>query len=188
MHILGALDKPTEGKYLLENENVGRLNDDELAEIRNNKIGFVFQTYNLLPRTSALKNVMVPMMYGGIPRKKREKKAEEYLKKVKLGNRFNHTPGQLSGGEQQRVAIARALSMNPSIILADEPTGNIASKQAIEIMEILQDLNEQGHTIIMITHEEEIAEYAKRIIRIRDGQIDQDINNGKQRIVKKKRK
>ena len=182
MYILGALDKPTKGEYFLEGENVGGLDDDELAEIRNNKIGFVFQTYNLLSRTTAHKNVMIPMMYGGIAKKEREKKAKNYLEKVGLGDRINHTPGQLSGGEQQRVAIARALSMNPSIILADEPTGNIATKQAIEIMEILQDLNKQGHTILIITHEKEIAGYAKRIIHIRDGKLDKDINNGKQKI------
>jgi putative ABC transport system ATP-binding protein len=184
MNILGALDKPTSGKYFLEDENVGKLNDDELAEIRNLKIGFVFQTYNLLPRTTALKNVMIPMMYGGFPKRERENKARALLKKVGLAERTNHTPGQLSGGEQQRVAIARALSMNPRIILADEPTGNIATNQAIEVMEILQDLNEQGHTILIITHEEEIAEYAKRIIHIRDGQLTEDYKNGKQKLAK----
>jgi len=185
MHILGALDKPTKGEYFLDGEDVAKLDDDELAEIRNHKIGFVFQTYNLLPRTTALKNVLIPMMYGGVPKKEREKKARELLKKVGLGERINHTPGQLSGGEQQRVAIARALAMNPKIILADEPTGNIASNQAMEIMEILQDLNEQGHTILIITHEEEIADYAKRIIRIRDGRLAQDTYNGKQKMAKK---
>ena len=186
MHIIGALDKPTSGQYLLDGKNVENLDEDELAEIRNEKIGFVFQIYNLLPRTSALKNVMIPMMYGGIPKEKREKKAREYLRMVGLGDRMEHTPNQLSGGQQQRVAIARALSMNPSIILADEPTGNIATKQAIEIMEIFQDLNEQGHTILMITHEREIAVYAKRIIRIRDGKIVNDDNNGKRKIVRRK--
>ena len=185
MNILGALDKPTRGAYFLEGENVSQLNDDELAEIRNRKIGFVFQTYNLLPRTTALKNVTIPMMYGGIPKREREDRAKKLLAKVSLKERINHTPSQLSGGEQQRVAIARALSMNPRIILADEPTGNIASHQAMEIMEILQNLNEQGHTILIITHEEEIAEYAKRVIKIRDGQLDQDINNGRQKIAKK---
>ena len=186
MNILGALDKPTRGDYFLEGENVSQLNDDELAEIRNRKIGFVFQTYNLLPRTTALKNVTIPMMYGGIPKKERENRAKKLLAKVSLKERTNHTPSQLSGGEQQRVAIARALSMNPRIILADEPTGNIASHQAMEIMEILQNLNEQGHTILIITHEEEIAEYAKRVIKIRDGQLDQDIHNGRQKMAKKR--
>ncbi len=178
MHLLGALDKPTKGNYFLDGENVGKLDDDELAEIRNKKIGFVFQAYNLLPRTTALKNVMVPMIYGEIPREERVKKAGKYLKMVGLGDRLHHTSSQLSGGEQQRVAIARALSMNPSILLADEPTGNIATKQAEEIMEIFQDLNEQGHTIVMITHEEEIAEYAKRTIHLRDGRIIKDKKHG----------
>lgn len=186
MHILGALDKPTKGNYFLEGDDVGKLDDDKLADIRNKKIGFVFQAYNLLPRTTALKNVMVPMIYGEISREERIKKAKKYLEMVGLGDRFYHTSSQLSGGEQQRVAIARALSMNPSILLADEPTGNIATKQAEEIMEIFQDLNEQGHTIVMITHEEEIAEYAKRIIHIRDGRLAEDKNNGKQRKVLKK--
>lgn len=186
MNILGALDKPTKGQYFLDGENVAQLEDDELAEIRNNKIGFVFQTYNLLARTTALKNVSIPMMYGGMPKKEREKKAKELLKKVGLEERIEHTPSQLSGGEQQRVAIARALAMNPKIILADEPTGNIASHQAIEVMEILQDLNEQGHTILIITHEEEIAEYAKRIVHIRDGKLTEDFKNGKQRKAKRR--
>jgi len=184
MHIIGALDKPTTGEYLLDGQNVENLNEDELADIRNQKIGFVFQFYNLLPRTTALKNVMIPMMYGGVEKEKREKKAKKYLEMVGLKDRIDHTPNQLSGGEQQRVAIARALSMNPSIILADEPTGNIATKQAIEIMEIFQDLNEQGHTIIVITHEKEIAQYAKRIIKIRDGKIANDNHNGQQKIIR----
>jgi putative ABC transport system ATP-binding protein len=186
MYILGALDKPTSGNYILDNQNVGQLDDDQLAEIRNQKIGFVFQAYNLLARTSALKNVMVPMMYAGVVKEKRERTARKYLEMVGLGDRLDHTPSQLSGGQQQRVAIARSLVMNPNLILADEPTGNIASKQAIEIMEIFQELNEQGHTIVMITHEEEIAKYAKRIIKIRDGKIDQDNHNGEQKIVKRR--
>ena len=184
MHIIGALDKPSTGDYFLDNQSVKNLNEDELAEIRNNKIGFVFQFYNLLPRVTALKNVMIPMMYGGVEKEKREKKAKKYLEMVGLKDRIDHTPNQLSGGEQQRVAIARALSMNPSIILADEPTGNIATKQAIEIMEIFQDLNEQGHTILIITHEKEIAEYAKRVIKIRDGKIIKDNYNGKPTVAK----
>ncbi|MBN1263201.1 MAG: ABC transporter ATP-binding protein [Candidatus Pacebacteria bacterium] len=181
MHIIGALDKPTSGQYLLEGKNVEKLNEDELAEIRNQKIGFVFQFYNLLPRTSALKNVMIPMMYGGIAKEDRARKARSYLAMVGLQNRLEHTPGQLSGGQQQRVAIARALSMNPSIILADEPTGNIASKQAIEIMKILDQLNRKGRTIVVITHENEIAECTKRIIFLRDGHLEKDKPNKKRR-------
>ena len=188
MHILGALDIPTKGEYWLDGELIANLDDDELAEIRNKNIGFVFQAYNLLPRTSALKNVMMPMMYGDVSKEERMKKARKYLEKVGLGNRVHHAPNQLSGGQQQRVAIARALAMNPSIILADEPTGNIATKQALEIMEILGDLNEQGNTILMITHEREIAEYAKRIINLRDGQIVEDKNNGNRRLLPKRKK
>lgn len=186
MHIIGALDKPTSGEYKLDGENVENLDPDELAEIRNKKIGFIFQAYNLLPRTSALKNVTVPMMYGGVKKEKRNPIAEKYLKMVGLSDRLNHTPNQLSGGQQQRVAIARSLVMNPSILLADEPTGNIATSQAEEVMEIFQNLNEEGHTILMITHEPEIAHYAKRIIKIRDGKVDIDLQNGKRKIVKKK--
>ena len=185
MNILGALDIPTTGEYVLDGENVGNLTDDQLAEIRNRKIGFVFQLYNLLPRTSALKNVMLPMMYGGIPKELRREKAERLLKQVGLGDRLSHTASQLSGGQQQRVAIARALSMDPSIILADEPTGNIASAQAREIMEIFQDLNDRGNTILMITHEQDIARYAKRIIKIRDGKVDIDSKNGRQKLARK---
>jgi putative ABC transport system ATP-binding protein len=187
MHIIGALDKPTQGEYVLDGQNVEKLDEDKLAEIRNKKIGFIFQAYNLLARTSALKNVMIPMMYGGIEKEKREEIAKKYLTMVGLGDRFSHTPSQLSGGQQQRVAIARALSMNPSILLADEPTGNIASAQAEEIMEIFQDLNNKGNTIVMITHEPEIAEYAKRVIKIRDGKIVEDDHNGKQKKVKNKK-
>ncbi len=186
MHILGALDKPTSGHYVLDGTDISQFDSDELAEIRNKKIGFVFQAYNLLPRTTALKNLMIPMAYGNVPQEKRQKKAEALLKSVGLADRIYHTPNQLSGGQQQRVAIARAMAMDPSILLADEPTGNIATKQAEEIMEIFQDLNKQGHTILMITHEKEIAEYAKRIIMIRDGRIAEDNHNGHQRQVKKK--
>lgn len=174
MHILGALDVPTSGKYWLDGELIANLDDDQLAEIRNKKVGFIFQAYNLLPRISALKNVMIPMIYAGIPLEKRIKRAKKLLQMVGLGNRINHTPAQLSGGQQQRVAIARALSMNPSIILADEPTGNIDSKQTKEIMKIFQDLNKKGHTLIMITHELGLAEYAQRIIYLRDGRIVKD--------------
>lgn len=171
MHILGALDKPTLGSYVLDGENVEKLDDDELSDIRNRKIGFVFQAFNLLPRTSALKNVMLPMSYAGTPKQDRLKIAKKYLEMVGLSDRLENTPAQLSGGQQQRVAIARSLVLNPSIILADEPTGNIASSQAAEIMDIFTKLNKEGKTIIMITHEPDIAEYAHRIITIKDGKI-----------------
>lgn len=185
MHILGALDLPTSGEYILDGENVGTLKDDELAEIRNKKIGFIFQAFNLLPRTSALKNVILPMRYAGIPKSERYARAEKYLKMVGLGERMNHGSNQLSGGQQQRVTIARGLAMNPSILLADEPTGNIASDQAEEIMGIFQDLNKEGHTIVMITHEPDIAEHAKRIIHVRDGRIVDDSSKHNQRKAKK---
>ncbi|MDO8610883.1 MAG: ABC transporter ATP-binding protein [bacterium] len=185
MHILGALDKPTLGKYILDGQNVEKLTDDELADIRNKKIGFIFQAFNLLPRTTAIKNVMLPMAYAGFPKQERINKAKEFLKKVGLENRMYHTSNQLSGGQQQRVAIARALSMNPAILLADEPTGNIASVQAEEIMAIFQELNKQGHTIIMITHEPDIADHATRIIQVKDGKILNDKINKKQKLAKK---
>lgn len=172
MHILGCLDNPTKGTYVLDGQNVGSLSDDKLAQIRNKKIGFVFQAYNLLARTSALKNVMLPMVYGKVSEAERHKKALELLKMVGLGERVDYLPNQISGGQQQRVAIARALSMNPSIILADEPTGNLASVQALEIMKIFQKLNKEGHTIVMITHEPYIAKFAKRVVRIKDGKIE----------------
>src|SRR3989338_7938188 len=181
MHILGALDKPTSGKYILDGSNVSEMSDDELAEIRNKKIGFIFQAYNLLPRTTALKNVMLPMVYAGIGKDERLKRAEKYLEMVGLQDRFYHTSNQLSGGQQQRVAIARGLAMNPSILLADEPTGNIASAQAAEIIKIFQKLNREGHTIIMITHEADIAQYAKRIIHLKDGHIASDGNGHRRR-------
>jgi putative ABC transport system ATP-binding protein len=179
MHIIGALDTPTSGNYVLDNQDVSKLSKDELAEIRNKKIGFVFQAFNLLPRTTAVKNVALPMMYAGIPKNERLKKAEELLKEVGLEDRMNHTSSQLSGGQMQRVAIARALSMNPAIILADEPTGNISTAQAQEIMRILQSLQKQGHTIVIITHEPSIAAFAQRTIHIKDGKIDKQIKNGK---------
>jgi putative ABC transport system ATP-binding protein len=177
MHILGALDLPTSGQYFLDKLLIANLGDDELAEIRNKKIGFVFQAYNLLPRVTALKNVTLPMMYADIPAAERLIRARKYLEMVGLKDRINHTPAQLSGGQQQRVAIARALAMNPNIILADEPTGNIATNQAEEIMKILIKLNKQGNTIVMITHEDEIAEHAKRIIYLRDGKVIKDRAN-----------
>lgn len=184
MHIIGALDSPTKGSYTLDGENVEKLTDDKLAEIRNKKIGFVFQFFNLLPRTSALKNVELPMIYGGVAKAERETTAKKLLEEVGLGNRMENSPSQLSGGQQQRVAIARSLVMNPAIILADEPTGNIATAQAEEIMALFQKLNREGRTIIMITHEPDIAEHAKRIIHIRDGKIVKDGNGHKQRIIR----
>jgi len=183
MHILGLLDRPTSGKYLLEGMDTSKFSDEELAKIRNKKIGFVFQFFNLLPRTTALRNVMIPMIYGGVKPQEREKKARQLLEAVGLGKRIYHTSSQLSGGEQQRVAIARALAMNPAIILADEPTGNIATNQAQEVMKIFQKLNKEGHTIVLITHEPDIAEYAKRIISLRDGKIIKDELNGKQKMI-----
>lgn len=184
MHILGALDLPTSGTYLLDGENVEKLSDDELAEIRNRKIGFIFQAYNLLPRITALKNVVLPMVYAGVPKEERLERAKKYLEMVGLGDRLEYTSNKLSGGQQQRVAIARALVMNPSILLADEPTGNIASVQAEEIMVIFQKLNDEGHTIIMITHERDIAQHAKRIIHIKDGKIIEDNSNNKQKKIR----
>lgn len=180
MHIIGALDLPTSGTYILDQENVEKLTDDELADIRNRKIGFVFQAFNLLPRTSATKNVMLPLVYAGVKKEERLQTAEKYLHMVGLGNRMTHTTSQLSGGQQQRVAIARALVMNPALILADEPTGNIASNQAEEIMAIFQKLNREGHTIVMITHEPDIAMHAKRIITIKDGHLAGDKQDHKQ--------
>lgn len=181
MHILGALDLPTSGTYFLDEEEVSHLSDDELSDIRNRKIGFIFQAFNLLPRTSALKNVMLPMVYAGVSKQERTAKAEQYLTMVGLSHRLNHTTNQLSGGQQQRVAIARGLVMDPALLLADEPTGNIASAQADEIMEIFQKLNDDGHTIVMITHEPDIAAHAKRIIHFKDGKLFKDEKNKKQK-------
>ncbi|KKU82254.1 MAG: ABC transporter related protein [Microgenomates group bacterium GW2011_GWA2_47_8] len=177
MHILGALDTPSLGSYQLNGQEVSKLSDDELADIRNQQIGFIFQAFNLLPRTTALKNVTLPMFYAGIERDERTARAEKFLKMVGLASRMFHTTNQLSGGQQQRVAIARGLVMNPAILLADEPTGNIATAQANEIMEIFTKLNKEGHTIVMITHEPDVAYYAKRIITIRDGRIISDKQN-----------
>ncbi|HYK08999.1 MAG TPA: ABC transporter ATP-binding protein [Candidatus Eisenbacteria bacterium] len=182
MHILGALDTPTKGRYVLDGENVEKLSDDELADIRNRKIGFIFQAFNLLPRTTILQNVMLPMRYGGIPLEERKKIATKYIEMVGLSSRINHTSNQISGGQQQRVAIARALVMNPSLLLADEPTGNIASAQAEEVMAIFQKINAEGHTIVMITHEPDIAAHSKRIISMKDGKIIDDADNKQQKI------
>ena len=177
MHILGALDKASSGSYILDGENVENLTEDELADIRNKKIGFIFQAFNLLPRISAMKNVMLPMRYAGIPKVEQEEKAKKYLEMVGLGDRMEYTSSQLSGGQQQRVAIARGIAMDPSLLLADEPTGNIASAQAEEIMAIFKQVNDQGHTIVMITHEPDIAAHAKRVIMIRDGKLISDKKN-----------
>lgn len=174
MNILGCLDKPTKGRYVLEGIDVGKLSRDELAAIRNKKIGFVFQGFNLLSRTSAIENVELPMFYSTVSNKLRKSKAIDALDKVGLGDRIHHYPNQLSGGQQQRVAIARALVNDPSIILADEPTGNLDSRTSVEVMGIFQELNEHGITIILVTHEPEIAQFAKRHVVFRDGKIRAD--------------
>lgn len=177
MNLLGCLDTPTSGEYILNGHDVSSLEDSELAEIRNKEIGFVFQTFNLLPRITALQNVALPMIYAGMGLSERMRRAEEALVSVGLADRMGHRPNQLSGGQRQRVAIARALVNHPSIILADEPTGNLDSKTSIEIMQLFQKIYEQGNTIIIVTHEEDIAEHAHRIIRLRDGQIYADEPN-----------
>jgi putative ABC transport system ATP-binding protein len=174
MNIIGCLDVPTEGSYILDSKDVSKLNDDELAEIRNRKIGFVFQTFNLLPRADALHNVELPLIYSGLPRAKRKEMAEAALSKVGLGDRMHHKPNELSGGERQRVAIARALVNNPAIILADEPTGNLDSNTGEEIMEIFEQMHAGGNTIILITHEEYIANHSNRVVRLLDGLIQSD--------------
>ena len=174
MHLLGCLDTPTSGKYYLAGNDVSSLKEDQLAEIRNQHIGFVFQQFNLLSRVSILHNVEVPLIYRGVKKRKREKIAREYLEKVGLGNRLHHNPNEISGGQRQRVAIARALVNQPSLILADEPTGNLDTRTGEEIMEFFCQLNEQGHTIILVTHEENIARYARRILHIVDGEITRD--------------
>jgi putative ABC transport system ATP-binding protein len=174
MNIIGCLDVPSEGSYVLDSKDVSKLSDDELAEIRNRKIGFVFQTFNLLPRADALHNVELPLIYSGLPRVKRREMAEAALNKVGLGDRMHHKPNELSGGQRQRVAIARALVNKPAIILADEPTGNLDSNTGEEIMEIFEQLHSGGNTIILITHEEYIANHSNRVIRLLDGLIQSD--------------
>ncbi|MDI3547243.1 MAG: putative transport system ATP-binding protein [Halanaerobiales bacterium] len=174
MHLLGCLDRPTSGKYYLKGNDVAGLGDDQLADIRNNYIGFVFQQFNLLSRTSILHNVEVPLIYAGVKKNKRRKIATEMLEKVGLGHRLKHYPNEISGGQKQRVAIARALVNNPALILADEPTGNLDTKTEEEIMRVFRDLNEQGHTIILVTHEDSVAEHAQRIIYLVDGEIRRD--------------
>ncbi|WP_109694114.1 ABC transporter ATP-binding protein [Chitinophaga deserti] len=174
MNILGALDTPTSGKYILNGHDVSSMEDNELARIRNQEIGFVFQQFNLMPRLSALENVAVPLIYAGVSKKEREDKARAMLEKVGLGDRYKHKPNELSGGQCQRVAIARALVNDPSLILADEPTGNLDTKTSIEIMDIFGKIHAGGNTVVLVTHEEDIAEHARRIIRLRDGLMESD--------------
>lgn len=174
MNLLGCLDTPTSGQYILNGNDVSQMTDDSLAEIRNKEIGFVFQTFNLLPRTTALDNVALPMIYAGYSKSERVARATEVLTQVGLADRMDHEPNQLSGGQRQRVAVARALVNKPSIILADEPTGNLDSKTSVEIMNLFNEIHANGNTVILVTHEEDIAAYAHRIIRLRDGLIESD--------------
>src|SRR3954452_23216091 len=175
MNLVGCLDTPSQGSYLLNGKQVSQMNDNELARIRNEEIGFVFQTFNLLPRASALQNVELPLVYAGVPSKDRHERAKTALEKVELGQRMSHKPNELSGGQRQRVAIARALVNNPSILLADEPTGTLDSKTGLEIMALFARLHESGNTIVLVTHEAEIAAYAHRTIHIRDGEVEKDV-------------
>ena len=175
MNLIGCLDTPSKGSYLLNGKEVAAMNDDELARIRNEEIGFVFQTFNLLPRATALHNVELPLIYAGMPSKERQERANQALEKVELTSRASHRPNELSGGQRQRVAIARALVNNPSILLADEPTGNLDSKTGNEIMGVFDRLHQSGNTIVLVTHEAEIAAYAHRVISIRDGQVEKDV-------------
>ena len=179
MNLLGCLDTPTSGKYWLNNTEVSTMTDDELAHIRNKEIGFVFQTFNLLPRLTALENVALPLVYAGVSRKERLQKAQDVLDAVGLGDRVTHKPNELSGGQRQRVAIARALVNDPSIILADEPTGNLDTKTSIEIMTIFEKIHKQGNTVIIVTHEPDIAKHTERIVRLRDGLVETDVLNEK---------
>jgi putative ABC transport system ATP-binding protein len=175
MNLIGCLDTPSKGTYLLNGKQASQMNDNELARIRNEEIGFVFQTFNLLPRATALRNVELPLVYAGVAAKEREIQARNALEKVELGSRMNHRPNELSGGQRQRVAIARALVNNPSILLADEPTGNLDSKTGVEIMALFDRLHKAGNTIVLVTHEPDVAAYAHRSIHIRDGQVENDV-------------
>lgn len=176
MNLLGCLDTPTAGSYELNGNDVSVMGDNELAEIRNHEIGFVFQTFNLLPRSTALENVALPLVYAGLGKEEREARAAEVLTQVGLADRMDHRPNQLSGGQRQRVAVARALVNNPALILADEPTGNLDSKTSLEIMKLFDEIQAAGNTVVLVTHEEDIAQHAKRVIRLVDGQIDSDIS------------
>jgi putative ABC transport system ATP-binding protein len=175
MNLIGCLDTPTKGSYLLNEKQVGQMNDNELAQIRNEEIGFVFQTFNLLPRASALQNVELPLVYAGVATRDRQARAKAALERVELGSRMSHKPNELSGGQRQRVAIARALVNNPSILLADEPTGNLDSKTGQEIMALFARLHQAGNTIVLVTHEADIAAFAHRVIHVRDGQVEKDV-------------
>lgn len=177
MNILGCLDTPSSGTYILNNHNVSKLNDDELAEIRNSEIGFIFQTFNLLPKYTALENVILPLVYAGYNKQEREERAKKVMCDVGLENRMHHKPNEMSGGQRQRVAIARALVNNPAIILADEPTGNLDTRTSIEIMGLFEEIRSKGNTIIIVTHEEDIAKHAHRIVRLRDGYVENDEKN-----------
>jgi putative ABC transport system ATP-binding protein len=174
MNIIGCLDTPTAGVYILNNKDVSRMTDNELAEVRNKEIGFVFQQFNLLPRLTAVENVALPLVYAGVPKKQRTEKALHVLEKVSLADRSHHKPNELSGGQNQRVAIARALVNDPSIILADEPTGNLDTKTSYEIMEIFSQIHSMGNAVVLVTHEEDIAKHARRVIRLRDGVLESD--------------
>jgi len=177
MHLIGILDKPSSGRVLLDGKDISKLSEEELAVLRNKYIGFVFQSFNLLPKTSAIENVELPLIYSKIAGPERKRRAIEVLKEVGLGDRLEHKPSQLSGGQQQRVAIARALVTSPSLILADEPTGNLDSKSAVEIMSLLKDINKKGNTVVLVTHEHDIAKAAKRIVELKDGKVISDRKN-----------
>lgn len=177
MNLIGCLDTPTEGAYILNNTDVSQMKDDQLAEVRNKEIGFVFQSFNLLPRYDALNNVALPLIYAGMPKHEREDEARKALINVDLGDRMDHKPNELSGGQKQRVAVARAMVNNPSIILADEPTGNLDTKTSLDIMSLFEQVYKRGNTIIVVTHEEDIARYARRVVRLRDGLVESDEPN-----------
>jgi len=179
MHVIGLLDRPTEGEVFLQGKNIGTLNEDQLSQLRNKHIGFVFQSFNLLPKTSALDNVMLPLLYSGLEKSERRPRAIKTLEQVDLAERINHGPSELSGGQQQRVAVARALVNDPDIILADEPTGNLDTESGKEIMDLLTQINGKGNTVVLVTHELDIAKGAKRIIEMRDGKVVKDELNGK---------